>query len=95
MGDLHVYYLFFFELDHVASGILMGNVNGVLKKQKGWGRRRGGEGRKRNPDADAGLWRKTGRRRRETECVRVGGLKKTQRNQEDLSGRPSRERRHR
>lgn len=57
-----------------------------------WGRqrdreRRGGDERKRNPDADAGLWRKTGRRRwRESECVRVEGKKRKKKNREKPGG---------
>lgn len=62
---LHVFH-FFFELNHDASGILM------MENLKRWGRQRdregrGGDKRKRNPDADAALWRTSGRRRwRET-----------------------------
>lgn len=71
-----VFHSFFSELDHDALVVVMEN----LKTR--WGRQRdregrGGDARQRNPDADAGLWRKTGRRRwREPECVRVEGLKK-------------------
>lgn len=88
-----MYHSFFSELDHDALGVVMKN----LKTR--WGRQRdregrGGDERKRNPDADAGLWRKTGRRRwRESECVRVEGKKKKkkkpERSQEDIGGRPS------
>lgn len=77
-----MFHSFFSELDHDALGVVME----TLKTR--WGRQRDGEGRggderKRNPDADAGLWRKAGRRRwRESECVRVEGKKRKRKQRE-------------
>lgn len=60
--------------------------DGELKNEVGATERQGEE-RKRNPDADAGLWRKTGRRRwRESECVRVEGEKRKKKNREKPGG---------